>query len=196
MEERNPNPEMCTTNGSWPCGWFGKKIFERFVVKMEAGWSWLNKLPPLSLDSSWRAFWYSPSSMVTITSNSSPPASSSRTSSVTKKSCNRALSVPFLYKLHKASSDARFSAWTVRQTQPSVIWIRLVPAGSTHLLTAETSWSNVDPRLNTSSVEATVMLPATTLNTVFTVKTIIKNKMKNKVLVVASLDCFKTVQLF
>ena len=54
----------------------------------------------------------------------------------------------------------------------------------------------MDPRLNTSKVEATVMPPATTLNTVFTVKTIIKNKTKNIVLVVASLDCFKAVQLF
>ena len=115
--------------------------------------------------SSTQAFWYSPSSMVTFTSTSSPSASSLN-SSVTKKSCRCFWRVPSWYNFHKSLRADKLSAWTVRHTQPSVIWTSLVPAGSTQVCTAATSWSNEDQRLKTSMAETTVRPPATTLNTV------------------------------
>ena len=143
-----------------------------------AGLSWLrrvgdsNKKPIVQHTIPWapfinsrQAFWYSSSSMVTFTSTSSPLASS-LTSSVTKKSCRCLWRVPSWYIFHKIIRAGKLSAWTVRHTQPSVIWTSLVPAGSTQVCTAATSWSNEDQRLNTSMAETTVRPPATTLNTV------------------------------
>ena len=123
------------------------------------------RLPWAPCMSSTQAFWYSPSSMVTFTSTSSPSASSLY-SSVTKKSCRCFWRVPSWYNFHKSLRADKLSAWTVRHTQPSVIWTSLVPAGSTQVCTAATSWSNEDQRLKTSMAETTVRLPATTLNTV------------------------------
>ena len=123
------------------------------------------KLPRDSLINSRHALSYSSFSMLTFTSTVSPPACSF-TSSVTKKSYSRLSSVPSWYKFHKLVRADRDSAWTVRHTQPSVRFTRLVPAGRTHLSTAVTSWSNVVQRLKTSMVETTSTPPPTTLNTV------------------------------
>ena len=130
-----------------------------------AGLSWLRRVGDSNKKPIVQAFWYSSSSMVTFTSTSSPLASS-LTSSVTKKSCRCLWRVPSWYIFHKIIRADKLSAWTVRHTQPSVIWTSLVPAGSTQVCTAATSWSNEDQRLNTSMAETTVRPPATTLNTV------------------------------
>ena len=106
------------------------------------------------------------SSMAIFTPTSSPSASSF-TSSVTKKPHRRFWRVLSWYNFHKFLRPDKLSAWTVRHTQLSVTWTRLVPAGSRQVCTVATTWSNEDQRLSTSTAETTVRPPATTLNTVF-----------------------------
>ena len=149
--------------------------------KDEQTWNWLSLiatvssralglLPLASVVNSSRAFSYSCSSMVTITSTPSPPVSS-LISSVTNKASRRAFNVPFLYIRHKLSRATRFSAWTLRFTLPSAICISLTPAGRTQVFTAETSWSYVELRLRSSKAEAMTIPPAIPLKTVLIFKT-------------------------
>ena len=135
-------------------------------------WWWWRWLPFTfaSFTKTLRAFSYSCSSMVTVTSTCSPPASS-LISSVTKKACRRAFSIPFWYQSHKVSRAAMFSTWTLRHTQPLVMDIRFVPAGSTQVLTAWMSSSYLHARVKTSRLAAIVKPPATTLNAVLTFRT-------------------------
>lgn len=113
-----------------------------------------------------RAFSYSSGSMVTMTSTCPPPAICLY-SSVTNKACKRASRVPSVYILHRFSRAEILFTWTLRHTQPSVIWIKLAPEGSTQVLTAVMSWSYVESRVNSSKLEAIVKPPATALNRVF-----------------------------
>ena len=157
------------------------QIPDKCPGKDEQTWNWLSLnatvssralglLPLASVVNSSRAFSYSCSSMVTITSTPSPTVSS-LISSVTNKASRRAFNVPFLYIRHKLSRAKRFSAWTLRFTLPSAICISLTPAGRTQVFTAETSWSYVELRLRSSKAEAMTIPPAIPLKTVLIFKT-------------------------
>ena len=119
----------------------------RYHPCVNVNWKTRKKTPCASLINSSRALSYSSSSMVTITSTCSSPVSSLN-SSMKNKACRDSLSVPSVYKHHRALRAEMFSAWTLRITLPSAICISLTPAGRTQVLTAVTNWSYVQPRLS------------------------------------------------